>query len=328
MARRGRPPKPPKGFGERDLSSEHEIALAAHIARAYYLEERSQVAIGEEIGLSRFQVARLLQLARKEGVVRIEVTNPGAIDRQLSASLQEQFGIRRAIVVSSPTVVPLVDMGRILGNLLAETVREGDIVGLSWSLAIRSMVEQMHNVKPCTVVQLAGQMSPRSETTGSVELVRKAAEVAGGEALPIYAPFLLPSSEATSALLAQPDIARAVAYLDKLDVAVVSIGAWGPSHSVIYDSITESERHAAHNRGVVGDINGRMFDASGETVDHEMDARTLAITFDQLRDVPEVICSSHGVARAQATLSAIRAGMATTWVLDEALARAVLNLAS
>lgn len=325
MARRGRPPSAPKAY-ESEYGPEEELALAAQVARAYYLEDRSKVAIAEEVGLSRFQVARLLQVARSAGIVRIEVNSPGTVDRELSALMQQRFGVRRVLVVSAPTASPLADVGRRLAELLSESVRGGQVVGLSWSRALRSMAEQVQGVPPCTFVQLAGHMSPEGETMGSVELVRHVADVAGGESLPIYAPFLVPSAEAAAALVTQPDIARAVAHFDRLDVAFISIGAWGPSTSIIYDAMNEQERSAVRARGAVGDINGRLIDSAGEIVDPAIDDRTIGISFEQLRRTPEVICSGYGAARAEATLSAIRAGLATTWVFDQPLAQAVLRL--
>lgn len=326
MARRGRPPQTPASFTEQTYGPDDELALAAYVARAYYLEDRSKVAIAEEVGLSRFQIARLLRVARDAGIVRIEVTNPGVVDRELSALVQQRLKLRRVVVIASPASAPLADVGRGLARLMSETVEEGNVVGLSWSRALRSMVEQMDDVKRCAFVQLAGQMTPEGESIGSVELVRRAAERSGGEAFPVYAPFLVPSSAAAAALLTQPEIARAVNQFDHLDVAFISIGSWAPSLSVIYDAMTETERQAARERGVVGDINGRMFDTHGNTVDPDIDDRTIAITFDQLRRIPQVICSSHGAARAEATLAAMRAEVATTWVLDQALARALLEL--
>jgi len=326
MARRGRPPSAPRAFTESEYGPEEELALAAEVARAYYLEDRSKVSIAEEVGLSRFQVARLLQVARTAGVVRIEVNSPGTVDRELSALIQQRFGIRRALVVAAPTAVPLTDVGRKLAEVMKETVGAGQVVGLSWSRALRSMAEQLHDIPSCTFVQLAGHMSPEGETMGSVELVRHVAEVSAGESMPIYAPFLVPSAEAAAALITQPDIARAVSQFDRLDVAFISIGAWGPSTSIIYDAMDEQERREARARGAVGDINGRLFDATGDIVDPSIDDRTIAISFDQLRKTPEVVCSSYGAARAEATLSAIRAELATTWVMDQPLAQAVLHL--
>src|SRR2546421_5978413 len=76
--------------------------LTASAARRYYLDGRSKIEIAEEFGLSRFKVARLLDAARDSGLVRIEIRHQGVIDVDLSARLQERFGLRHAIVVDTP----------------------------------------------------------------------------------------------------------------------------------------------------------------------------------------------------------------------------------
>jgi DNA-binding transcriptional regulator LsrR (DeoR family) len=53
-----------------------ELVQMARIARRYYLEGMSKLAIAEELGLSRHKVARSLLKARESGVVRISVDFP------------------------------------------------------------------------------------------------------------------------------------------------------------------------------------------------------------------------------------------------------------
>ena len=42
-----------------------QLILMASVARRYYLEGKSKIEIAEELGLSRFKVARLLETARQ-----------------------------------------------------------------------------------------------------------------------------------------------------------------------------------------------------------------------------------------------------------------------
>ncbi len=50
-----------------------QLILLASIARRYFLDGRSKVEIAEEFGLSRFKVARLVDLAQDSGLVHIEI---------------------------------------------------------------------------------------------------------------------------------------------------------------------------------------------------------------------------------------------------------------
>src|SRR5688572_16943115 len=63
--------------------------LLASVARRYYLSGQSKVQISADLGLSRFQVARMLERARATGLVRIEIGAPGSIDLDTSSRLQE-----------------------------------------------------------------------------------------------------------------------------------------------------------------------------------------------------------------------------------------------
>lgn len=61
-----------------DASAPQHQRLMVHAARRYYLDDASKVAIAEELDISRFKVARLLEEARDQGIVRIDVVDPGA----------------------------------------------------------------------------------------------------------------------------------------------------------------------------------------------------------------------------------------------------------
>ena len=57
---------------------------AASVARRYYIDGLSKTEIADEYRLSRFKIARLLETARSQGLVRIEISHPGTIDVELA----------------------------------------------------------------------------------------------------------------------------------------------------------------------------------------------------------------------------------------------------
>ena len=70
------------------------------VARLYYEEELTQGQIAGQIGLSRQKVQRLLDSARKEGIVQIQVVNPIRSFRKTEKELEKHFKLAKAIVVS------------------------------------------------------------------------------------------------------------------------------------------------------------------------------------------------------------------------------------
>ena len=69
-----------------------ELVMLAAVARRHYLQNQSKVEIADELGISRFKVARMLESARERGLVRIEIVRQGSLDVDLSARLQQRFG--------------------------------------------------------------------------------------------------------------------------------------------------------------------------------------------------------------------------------------------
>src|SRR4029079_15937557 len=104
------------------VSSDRAAALPG---RAVEADGRAKGEIAGEFGLSRFKVARLIDVARSSGLVRIEIGRQGRIDVDLSTQLQDQFGLQHAIVVDTPDDLPAPlrqNLGRVAAELLAEVV--------------------------------------------------------------------------------------------------------------------------------------------------------------------------------------------------------------
>src|SRR3712207_6120233 len=123
-----------------------QVVLTASSARRYFLDGRSKVDIADEFGLSRFKVARLIDAARESGLVRIEIGSQGEIDVDLSARLQERFGLQHSVVVDTPDDDAdslRGHLGRAAARLLAEVITPQDVLGLAWARAVSAMARAL-----------------------------------------------------------------------------------------------------------------------------------------------------------------------------------------
>ncbi|MFC7326272.1 sugar-binding transcriptional regulator [Marinactinospora rubrisoli] len=301
------------------------MVLVSAIARRFYLDGRSKVEIGEEFGLSRFRVARALETARESGIVRIDIRLPARLDAELSDRLRDAYGLRRAIVVSAPDDPAQIrqQLGAVAADLLAEIVTADDVLGLAWGRTLQVMGAELTRLAPCTTVQLNGVLSARSDTAGSVETVRRAAQLSGGPAYPIYAPLILPDAATARTLRADPGIAAAFAHFDRLTTAVVAIGGWDERSSTVFESLDPAVREHCAGLGVRAEISAQLFDADGAQVRTELGERVLSVSADQLRRVPEVIAVAGGAGKAEAIGVALKTGLISTLVTDSAVARAL-----
>ena len=97
------------------MAEERELML--DVAISYYLDDKSKVDIASQLGLSRFKVARLLEQARDEGLVRITIVD-GVIRGPLSDRLAQHLQLDRAIKTPSQTYLPTTMPGPAITPLM------------------------------------------------------------------------------------------------------------------------------------------------------------------------------------------------------------------
>lgn len=307
-----------------------ELVQTAAMAHRFYLEGKSKIEIAAEFGISRFKVARALENAVKEGLVRIEIRLPAELDAELSDALRSRYGLLHAIVTNSPqdsaSNPGLVTrrLGKVAADLLAEIVVDGDVLGLIWGPEMEALSAALTELAYCTVVQLCGVSPLRPVDASSVEVARRAAAVSGGSVYPLYAPLLLPDAATASTLRSQPGIVEAVSRFDQVTKAIVTVGAWGPGLSTIYDALSEAQREEYRRRGVCAEVSARLLDADGGVVGPAVAERAISISLEELDRIPDVILLADGGRRAEAAKAAMRTGIFNGIVTDADVARHLL----
>jgi DNA-binding transcriptional regulator LsrR (DeoR family) len=301
-----------------------QLILIALVARRYYLEDKSKIEIGEELGLSRFKVARLLETARACGLVHIEIANPDMIDVDLSAQLQDAFDLQHAVVVDTPDDDPTIlreQLGTAAADLLSEIVTADDVLGLAWSRSVSAMTNALNRLPTIPVVQLSGALVQPDMADSSVDLVRQTARISGGAAHFFYAPTVVADPATARALRKQPEVARTFGRFGSVTKAVVGVGLWAPGESTVYDVTDKKVRRELHRRGVCGEIAGVLIDANGRPVESDLTERMIGISAAELRAIPEVIGVAYSIARGPAVHAAIRGGFIKSLVTHPSLAR-------
>jgi DNA-binding transcriptional regulator LsrR (DeoR family) len=310
-----------------------EMVLALSVARRYFLDGRSKVEIADEFALSRFKVARLLETAQEQGLVRIEIGHPGNLDLVLSAQLKNRFGLRQALVIESGDAAGHAlrrQLGQTAADLLSEIVGPEDVVGLAWARTVSAMATQIQQLPAVPVVQLTGALSPTSGSSSSIDddspidVVREFARVSRGPAHLFFAPFLVRDATTAAALRRQPDVSRALSHFASVTKAVVGIGQWGPGTSTLYDAAAAGDRQSLVREHVCAELSGVFVSADGTPLRTSLTDRLVGIDADQLRAVDEVIAIPYGVDKLPAVLAALRSGLITSLVTHAGLAAALL----
>ncbi len=301
-----------------------EAVLAAAVARRHLIDGESKVDLATSLGISRFKVARLLDAARESGMVRIEIVSPLGIDTDRSARLRETLGLEHAVVVPGSGAQAEPGVSAAAAALLSEVVTDRDVLGLPWSRSVSRMVDALESLPPIPVVQLSGAMVTPEEDSSSVDVVRRAARIAGGGRHVFYSPLLLDDAASAEVMRRQPPVRKALDRVDDVTLAVIGLGGWAPGTSTIHDVLSAAERRAVARSGAIGEAAGVFFDADGAIVDTPLTARIVGLTGSQLHGIRHVIGIAHGPDKVAVIAAAVRGGLIDSLVTTAETADALL----
>ena len=297
-------------------------------ARRYFLEGATKSAIAHELGISRFKVARLIEDAIRDGVVRIEIEAVPQIDLVLSRDLAVATGIRSAVVVRAAggsAEFERAQLGRAAARVLADTLDADDILGVSWGRTLHSMSAYLPELPACTVVQIVGSVPSLELDVNSLELLRRVAERSGGAVYPLYVPLIVETAAVASALRAEPNVSRTLAMFPRLTRAIVGIGSWEPDGSTVRATLSTADATAVDEAGAVADICAIPINDAGQVLDSVgLAGRSISITAEELRRVPEVVAVSGGRNKVRSIAAALRSGLVHRLVTTDETARLLL----
>jgi DNA-binding transcriptional regulator LsrR (DeoR family) len=314
------------------MPAPRDPALLAKAARLYFVDDRSQDDVAAILGTTRSNVSRMLKQARDLGIVQIRILDPAQRDHELEQALRDRFGLVDARVLEAPPESDvLAGVGHLAARWLDETLRDRQVVALSWGQTLQAVVQAVDGLsrRDVEVVQLVGGLSALDSALTGQELVRELSERMGARHRYLHAPALFGSAEALAMMLHEHTIAGALDAAKAADIAVVGIGTPGiGSSKALLDALglSPAERAAFDASGVVGDVCARFYDLDGREVPTVVAERVLAVTLDDLRAIPTVAGVAAGPEKTMGILGALRGRIVDVLICDQAAARSVLTL--
>jgi DNA-binding transcriptional regulator LsrR (DeoR family) len=314
------------------VDSALEALRATIAARRFYVEGATKSAIADDLRVSRFKVARLIDRAVKEGIVTFTVTEPAGVHVEASTRLARHLGIPECVVVP---VVSQDDehrtraLGAAAAGILADLLEDGQVLGITWGRTLRALTDALPELPKVQVVQLLGGIVSGPLEFSPADLVRTLAARSAGEAFPLHAPLLADSPASAATLRAETSIARTMRRFDHLDRVVVGIGSWTPGGSALRTALPRDVVSACRRAGVVADVGTILVGGDGRILDvPDLGRRALAIDSTQLRAVADVTAVAGGRDRVRAITATCRTGLVHRLVTDDDTARALLGATS
>lgn len=301
------------------------------IARLYYEHGLTHQEIADLCGLSRIKVTRLLAEARRVGIVEITVHSDDHLFVGLESALGHAYPLRQAWVgpAFEDESRALHSLGAVAAECVGTFLEEGVTVAVGLSGSVAAIPGQLRQQPSLglSIVPLTGSKGGISRAASSHELALAFAAAVGGHAYHLPAPLLARNVQAAQVWREDPAVQETLERAASADVLIAGIGGTTADAGVLVQALSGAELDGIRNRGAVGDISGRFFDADGAAVPGEVDERLIGLSLEQLRAVPIRIGVARGTDKRQALEVALRQGLINVLVTDVSTAEELLESA-
>ncbi|MFP5252798.1 MAG: sugar-binding transcriptional regulator [Actinomycetes bacterium] len=306
---------------------ESERQMLAAIARRFYLEDASKTELANEFCISRFRVARLLEQARRLGVVTIEIHDRAERRDELAAELAGHLQLDECVVVQAGDTEDdnRRRLARAAATHITRNVREGDVVGFSWGRTLVATGEELAALPPSTVIQLTGTVG-HDFRQSPVEVIRRISVRSSVDAVAIFAPLFAASETAADTFRSDPAIQGALSRYADLSMAVLAVGSWDPPITQLTPLLTPEDREELDREGAKAEMAGIFFREDGSLIDAALTRRRISVSPQELLRTPRVLAVAGSAEKAGAIAAVARSGLLTSLVTDERTAAALRRL--
>ncbi len=299
------------------------------VARRYFIDRQTKSQIAEALNISRFRVARIIDEAIEQGLVKFVIAEQEDIDTSLSVRLQNKFGLKNALVLAGSTAQTsdaiTASLGGLAASLLEEMLQPHTHVGVAWGRVLSATADALTRLPALDVVQIAGAHAGLEFSQNSIDLVHRIASIGKGTPHPIYVPMWVEDESTAKHLMCEPSVSKVLDRYDNLDVLITGIGSWHPPASCLYSTFPTDWRNAALAAGACADICTTIINAEGDVIPSELGRLGLAITAEQIRKVPEVIAIAGGLDKCNGIAAVLKGNWITTLVTDAVVAAKLLE---
>lgn len=305
------------------------LQLAFEAAEAYYTHGRTQADVAQHLGVSRPTVSRLLDEARRAGLVTITVTPPlGAGLEALGTELAQALGVR------SVRISPGGGRGGSLGAALVQQtsqvlvdyrLRPGDVLVVASGRTVYELsLESLPQLPGLILVPGVGGQADPEPWFQTNELVRALAHKTGGSPRFLFAEAK-PSPALYEALRTDPSFRSIEQLWSSASAAVLGIGAPPRVRSSIASGIPVDDPAILT---AAGDVCLHFIHPDGSPLDFPGSDRMVRIPLDDLLAIPQRLAVAAGPEKAPSIIAAARMGCFHDLVTDQATARALAEALS
>ncbi|MFZ7131683.1 MAG: sugar-binding transcriptional regulator [Eubacteriales bacterium] len=313
---------------------DHQISKICHM---FYKQELSKVEIADKMHISRFKVSRLLDKAKKEGIIKIEIITPSHTSEELfdlEEKLEEKLDLKAIMIVTGSRDnddINARQLGEKTSSFLLETITSNEVLGISWGTTVSEVIKAIPKntgISDIKIVQLTGGLG-QLNTIDGMKMIHMTGEKFNTEVSMFMVPVFVNTKEMKNILLADPDIQETTQLFNTISIALVGIGSWFPDIKTNLHKagrFSDADVELLLKKGVVGDVFNHLVDIHGNILDGTLEDRLMTIDIEKVMKIPYVIGVAGGISKAHAIIGSVRSGCIDALITDQYTAYKMLEI--
>jgi DNA-binding transcriptional regulator LsrR (DeoR family) len=298
----------------------------------YFVDEMTQSEVAEAIGVSRVTVMKMLNDAKRAGIVSIKIRPKIASRVSVSRELAAYYGLNSVMIVPENPTIPLTErLGKAGAFALMDNLVPHDVVGIAWGKTVLSVAQNVRLDSPVeniTVVSVSASPNGLSADFSPELCAALFANNLEARSVNLLAPAIVSSAELRAMLLNEPSIRAQLDVIRSANKVVFGVGDLNSGATVrgseLYSAKTIDE---LVENGAAAVILGTFLDGEGGEMASPTHDCTIGIGLDEFAAIPQRLCVAGGTAKIEAIRATLMGGYATDLITDFQTASMLLEKA-
>ena len=306
-----------------DNEFSYEDKLLTKVAWYYYIEGYTQQEIGEYLSIPRLRVNRLLDKARKAGIIQFSVREGDSKRMIVERELITQFGLKDAFVVPSPINEQDINesVAQAAAMYIHERLDKSGYINMGYGDTSSRILNHLANICECpvNVVSLTGGVNYYLPNTRS--------SIFNAKLYLTPAPLLMASEDIVKAMEQEPSVKQIRHMATLAQMSIVGIGGVDSNATLLTNgTLNHSDVLLLSMQGAVGDMLCHFIDKDGNVIQSSLERRLMSTPLEQLKEMSNSIGVAGGSTKSEAILAALKGNYLDVLITDETTATNVLRL--
>jgi len=300
----------------------YEEWLVIKTAWYYYFENMTQQKIAEVLGISRMRVVKLLEKARKTGIVQFKMRDDSTSRMKIEKQLTEQYGLKDTFIVPTNPDAEGVNetIARAAAMYIRDRLDESSFINMGYgdtcSRVLINLATMSEN--PVSCVSLTGGVN--------YYLPHNDMNLFNAKLYLIPAPLIASTKEIATAMKNEATVTEFSRMAQLSSITVVGIGGMEEESTIVKSSIiNQNDVVYLKMQGAVGDLLCHFVDKDGNLVNADIENRLISTSLDALKELNNVIGVSAGSEKVDAIRAVLRGKYLDVLITDEETALKLID---